>query len=165
MSLQLAKVSANTATTDELVAALTAAGVPNAAKWRVVKNIGPTAPAILSLAGSVRSFEKYNPGEERPGRGCLSVLQAVPWRSAPVRPIPRACCGSGFGLALLGIIGTAIELVFLEHWDGLTQQIVAGDAGMCLALLLIVRQPTLAKVWTARALLLAVAAIAIMASG
>ena len=67
------------------------------------------------------------------------------------------------GLALLGIIGTAIELVFLEHWDGLTQQIVwPAMLVLCLALLLSVWQPTPAKVWTARALVLAVAAIAVV---
>ena len=67
------------------------------------------------------------------------------------------------GLALLGIIGTTIELVFLEHWDGLTQQIVwPAMLVLCLALLLIVWRPTPTTVWTARALALAVAAIAVV---
>jgi hypothetical protein len=65
------------------------------------------------------------------------------------------------GLALLGIIGTAIELVFLEHWDGATQQIVwPALAASCLALLLLVWRPSPAKIWIARALAVAVLAIA-----
>lgn len=67
------------------------------------------------------------------------------------------------GLALLGIAGTTIELVFLEHWDGLTQQIVwPAMLVLALALLLIVWRPTPTKVWTARVLALAVAAVAIV---
>lgn len=65
------------------------------------------------------------------------------------------------GLALLGIAGTTIELVFLEHWDGVTQQIVwPALLVLCLALLLIAWRPSPAKVWTARALAVAVLAIA-----
>lgn len=65
------------------------------------------------------------------------------------------------GLALLGIAGTAIERIFLEHWDGVTQQIVWPALLMrCLALLLIAWRPTPAMVWTARVLALAVLAVA-----
>lgn len=65
------------------------------------------------------------------------------------------------GLALLGIAGTAIELVFLEHWDGVTQQIVwPALLVLCLALLLIVWRPSPAKVWIARALAVVVLGIA-----
>ena len=65
------------------------------------------------------------------------------------------------GLALLGIAGTALELVFLQHWDGVTQQIVwPALLALCLALLLIVWRPTPTRVWVARVLAVGVLAIA-----
>jgi hypothetical protein len=65
------------------------------------------------------------------------------------------------GLALLGIAGTAIELVFLEHWDGVTQQIVwPALLVLCLALLLIAWRATPTKVWTARVLAVVVLGVA-----
>ena len=69
------------------------------------------------------------------------------------------------GLALLGMAGTALELVFLEHWDGVTQQIVwPALLVLCLALLLILWRPTPGRVRTARVLagvVLGVAALGI----
>jgi hypothetical protein len=65
------------------------------------------------------------------------------------------------GLALLGITGTTIELVFLEHWSGATQLIVWPGMIACLvALLLIVVRPRPTTVWTARALCVVVLGIA-----
>jgi hypothetical protein len=67
------------------------------------------------------------------------------------------------GLALVGILGTTIELVFLEHWNGLTQQIVwPALLVLLVALVLIVWRPSPTKVWTARALALAIAFVAVV---
>jgi len=70
------------------------------------------------------------------------------------------------GLAVLGIIGTTIELVFLEHWNGLTQQIVwPSMLALVIALALIVWRPNRARVWTARALAVAIALVAVVGIG
>lgn len=64
------------------------------------------------------------------------------------------------GLALLGIVGTTIELVFLQHWDGTTQKIVWPAMVACVvALVLIAFRPTSTRVWVARALCIVVLAI------
>ena len=71
----LAKVSANTATTDELVAALTAAGVPNAAKWAdEIEEYRPYDASDTALSKLRSELEKYNPGEDVLA-AILSVLQ------------------------------------------------------------------------------------------
>ena len=71
----LVKVSANTATTDELVAALTAAGVPNAAKWAdEIEEYRPYDASDTALSKLRSELEKYNPGEDVLA-AILSVLQ------------------------------------------------------------------------------------------
>jgi hypothetical protein len=65
------------------------------------------------------------------------------------------------GLALLGIVGTTIELVFQQHWSGTTQKIVWPAMIACVvALGLIAFRPTSTRVWVARALCAVVLAIA-----
>jgi competence protein ComEA len=56
------KVSANTATSDELVAALTAAGVPNADRWaREVMEYRPYDTSDPALQRLQDNLAKYNP--------------------------------------------------------------------------------------------------------
>jgi hypothetical protein len=65
------------------------------------------------------------------------------------------------GLALLGIVGTTIELVFLHHWEGATQKIVWPAMIACVvALALIVWRPRPTTIWVARGLAVVVLAIA-----
>lgn len=56
-------------------------------------------------------------------------------------------------LAMLGIVGTSIELVFLRHWQNATQ-LIAWPAIIALvsALLLIVQKPTRKRIQGARAI-------------
>lgn len=71
----ITKVSANTATTAELVAALTAAGVPNADKWAgEIEEYRPYDASDQTLARLRTELEKYNPGEDVLD-AILSVLQ------------------------------------------------------------------------------------------
>lgn len=70
-----AKVSANTATTAELVAALEAAGVPNADRWAdEIEEYRPYDASDPQLAKLRTELEKYNPGEDVLDT-ILSVLQ------------------------------------------------------------------------------------------
>lgn len=56
------KVSANTATSDELVAALTAAGIPNADRWaREVMEYRPYDTSDATLQRLQDNLAKYNP--------------------------------------------------------------------------------------------------------
>lgn len=71
----LAKVSANTATVAELVAALEAAGVPNADKWAdEIEEYRPYDATDTELTKLRDELEKYNPGEDVLD-AILSVLQ------------------------------------------------------------------------------------------
>ncbi|MFN8620344.1 MAG: hypothetical protein U0869_06320 [Chloroflexota bacterium] len=71
----IAKVSANTATADELVAALTAAGVANPDRWaREIQEYRPYDASDTKLDKLRGELEKYNPGEETLNT-ILSVLQ------------------------------------------------------------------------------------------
>lgn len=69
------RVSANTATQDELVAALTAAGVPNADRWaREIQEYRPYDASDTGLAKLQQNLAKYQPSAETLA-GILSVLQ------------------------------------------------------------------------------------------
>ena len=61
-SVAVARVSANTASTDELVAALTAAGVPNADRWtREIEEYRPYDSSDPTLAKLQSNLAKYDP--------------------------------------------------------------------------------------------------------
>ena len=69
-----AKVSANTATHDELVAALTAAGVPNADRWaREVEEYRPYDLTDVTLQKLQDNLAKYDP-DPATLAGILSAL-------------------------------------------------------------------------------------------
>ena len=71
----VAKVSANTATNDELIAALTAAGVPAADRWaREIQEYRPYDTSDPTLQHLQDELAKYNPDPETLA-GILSVLQ------------------------------------------------------------------------------------------
>ncbi len=68
-------VSANDATYDELVAALEAAGVPNATKWaREIEEYRPYDTSDPTLASLQQHLAKYQPSAETLA-GILSVLR------------------------------------------------------------------------------------------
>jgi outer membrane PBP1 activator LpoA protein len=59
------KVSANTASQAEIVAALTANGVPNAARWaKEVEEYRPYPKDDPTLARLRQNLEKYKPGDD-----------------------------------------------------------------------------------------------------
>ena len=59
------KVSANTATVDDIAAALDAAGVPNADRWaHEVEEYRPYPPDDPNLTKLRDNLAKYNPGED-----------------------------------------------------------------------------------------------------
>ena len=61
-SVAVARVSANTASTDELVAALAAAGVPNADRWtREIEEYRPYDSSDPTLAKLQSNLAKYDP--------------------------------------------------------------------------------------------------------
>jgi hypothetical protein len=69
------KVSANTATQEELVAALTAANVPNAERWaREIEEYRPYDSADPTLAKLQQNLAKYHPSAETLAL-ILSVLE------------------------------------------------------------------------------------------
>ena len=69
------KVSANTATTDELIAALTAAGVARADRWaREIEEYRPYDTSDPTLQHLQDELAKYNPDPETLA-GILSVLE------------------------------------------------------------------------------------------
>jgi hypothetical protein len=71
----ITKVSANTATQSELVAALTAAGVPNADRWaREVMEYRPYAADDPTLQHLQDNLAKYNP-DPATLAGILAALQ------------------------------------------------------------------------------------------
>ena len=60
-------------------------------------------------------------------------------------------------LAILGTIGTTLELVLRRHWDNLLQLIPFGALGaLAVAIVLVVRRPSARSIRTARALAAAV---------
>jgi len=64
-SSTVSKVSANTATQEQLVAAFTAAGIPNASKWaHEVEEYRPYPADDPSLAKLKKELQKYNPSPE-----------------------------------------------------------------------------------------------------
>ena len=70
-----ARISANTATTDEIVAALTAAGVPNPERWaREIQEYRPYDASDTALTRLQQNLAKYNP-DAATLAGILSVLQ------------------------------------------------------------------------------------------
>jgi hypothetical protein len=65
------------------------------------------------------------------------------------------------GLALLGIVGTAVELVFLRHWGSEGQLIVwPAIIALTLAFVLVVKAPTRKRIRAARAIAVVVVLIA-----
>lgn len=65
------------------------------------------------------------------------------------------------GLALLGIVGTAIELVFLRHWSGVTQLIVwPAITALGIGFLLLVRKPNRKRIQAACGIALVVVMVA-----
>jgi DNA uptake protein ComE-like DNA-binding protein len=71
----VSKVSANTASEAELIAALTAAGVPNPERWaREIQEYRPYDTADPTLASLQQNLAKYQPSAETLA-GILSVLQ------------------------------------------------------------------------------------------
>ena len=74
-SATTAKVSANTATRAELEAALTAAGVPNAAKWaNEIEEYRPYAADDPKLTQLRKALAKYNPSADQLEK-IMSVLE------------------------------------------------------------------------------------------
>lgn len=70
-----ARVSANTATNDELIAALTAAGVTNAAKWaNEIQEYRPYDSSDTALTKLQDNLTKYNP-DDATLRAILGVLK------------------------------------------------------------------------------------------
>ncbi len=70
-----AKVSANTASAEEIQAALTAAGVTNAARWtKEVQEYRPYPADDPSLAKLRKELQKYNPSADQLDK-ILSALQ------------------------------------------------------------------------------------------
>ena len=71
----VAKVSANTATDDQIQKALEAAGVPNAARWtREVTEYRPYPTDDPSLAKLKKELQKYNPSADTLSK-ILAALQ------------------------------------------------------------------------------------------
>jgi ABC-type Fe3+-hydroxamate transport system substrate-binding protein len=69
------KVSANTATADELVAALDAAGVTSADRWaREIMEYRPYDTGDTTLASLRQELSKYNPSADQLAK-IMSVLQ------------------------------------------------------------------------------------------
>lgn len=69
------KISANTATADELVAALEGAGVTSADRWaREVMEYRPYDTGDVTLASLRRELSKYNPSTDQLTK-IMSVLQ------------------------------------------------------------------------------------------
>ena len=69
------KVSANTATTDELVAALDCAGVTSADRWaREIMEYRPYDTADATLASLRQELSNYNPSADQLAK-IMSVLQ------------------------------------------------------------------------------------------
>jgi len=69
------KISANTATADELVAALEGAGVTSADRWaREVMEYRPYDTGDVTLAALRRELSKYNPSTDQLTK-IMSVLQ------------------------------------------------------------------------------------------
>lgn len=69
------RVSANTASQGELIAALTAAGVPNAERWaREIQEYRPYDASDTGLTKLQQNLAKYQPSAETLA-GILSVLQ------------------------------------------------------------------------------------------
>jgi hypothetical protein len=70
------------------------------------------------------------------------------------------------GLALLGLGGTTVELVFLRHWSGATQLIVwPGVVALGVAMGVLVRAPSPAAVRAVRALALVALVIGVAGVG
>ena len=69
-------------------------------------------------------------------------------------------------LALAGLVGAAVELIFLRHWKTTTQLIVWPTlATLAVGLILLVRRPSRRSVLWARRLAVAVALVAVIGVG